>query len=159
MELRNHGSDSIGSGELYITNTASSWTSFNINIANTSGLQPDSAWIYIISTNTESCHKNTYLVVNNISFSSLSAIAPSNEQSAIEVYPNPATDNITLASIPTGTAQVKVWDVMGNNIADLPVNETEININVSSFTPGLYIFNLLDKNGALLKTSRFEVKR
>ena len=67
-----------------------------------------------------------------------------NKESEISVYPNPATDNITITSgIPFHNLSVKIYTILGqlaqnkNNL-----NGTQINIDVSDLSKGNYILEI-----------------
>ena len=66
---------------------------------------------------------------------------------AIQVYPNPASDQVTFAfpsEIQTGKAMLRISDVNGRLIAnsDLQISDSKINWNTGSIASGIYFYQL-----------------
>lgn len=75
----------------------------------------------------------------------------------IEVYPNPATEKLTfkveIAEVDVLTANI--YSVLGSEIATWKLNAGQKTFDVSTFTPGIYIINLMNENGSLVETLKF----
>jgi len=62
--------------------------------------------------------------------------------SAVRLYPNPASDQLTLEGVPLGT-QVSIYDMNGRSRHDLPVvNSSRQQLSVPDLAPGMYILTL-----------------
>ena len=79
---------------------------------------------------------------------------PQNE-SSLSIYPNPATENITINFISTSkNILVKIYDVSGRLVKNIDnVTSGESTINISELENGLYIINITD--GKSSATKRF----
>jgi len=91
------------------------------------------------------------------------ALAPAAEAGILEkntvngvVYPNPATDNITISLKEEGTATITVTDVAGRIVlsksTDLVNGKSDLNI--TALNAGVYVVNVVLDNG---KTAQFNV--
>jgi hypothetical protein len=153
----NMESDSIGGGTIIFKTNATSFTAFTVNITNTSGIVPDTAFIEVASSWNQA-HTNTYLIVDDLSFSSASGITPIfSNTTGIALYPNPAKDQVTIKNLPLNAGEVQVMDYMGRRVANVSALGSEVNLNTSSFASGLYFYNVLDNTGVMLYSSRFTV--
>jgi hypothetical protein len=67
----------------------------------------------------------------------------------LEVFPNPATQTITIKSQKqiTGEAQWKVYDIVGREVYSAKTkNESSLTIDLSGFVKGLYFIQLHSQN-------------
>jgi len=70
------------------------------------------------------------------------------------VYPNPATDRLTITS--SGELErIEVLDALGRAHQSIRPNESTHVLDVSSLTPGMYILRLTTDHGAQPETRRF----
>ena len=81
---------------------------------------------------------------------------------ALNAYPNPATDNISVSySIDgiTNNAQLSVFDIVDKKIKsyDLANNKNQLSINVSDLNSGVYFYSIMVE-GKAIKTERVIVK-
>ncbi|HUM48561.1 MAG TPA: T9SS type A sorting domain-containing protein [Chitinophagales bacterium] len=59
--------------------------------------------------------------------------------SALEVYPNPASHFLTISAATKMKGTIRVMNVLGEILADQPVNAYEVDIDVATFPPRLYV--------------------
>ena len=64
----------------------------------------------------------------------------------IAMYPNPATSVVTLDASQE-IATIQIVNLLGQNVSTIEVNNTTSTINVSQFSTGVYIANVLFSNG------------
>ncbi|MGL5889439.1 MAG: T9SS type A sorting domain-containing protein, partial [Bacteroidia bacterium] len=78
--------------------------------------------------------------------------------SAISLYPNPASESVTLEwAVPAETSgEVRVIDVTGRQVIAQNVAATYTNLNVSALPQGLYICQFV-LNGEVVKTERLVI--
>ncbi|MFH0895412.1 MAG: T9SS type A sorting domain-containing protein [Bacteroidota bacterium] len=76
--------------------------------------------------------------------------------STFNLYPNPATDVLNIQSS-KNIAQVIITDVQGKVVSTRLVNESNIQLNTTSFLPGLYLLQLINEDGTT-GTRRFIVE-
>jgi len=62
----------------------------------------------------------------------------------VNVFPNPATNvlHVQLPSI-NNNPVIKIFDVMGKQVAEQKVNDIETNIDLSGLTPGMYVVTIV----------------
>lgn len=63
------------------------------------------------------------------------------------VYPNPATDLLTIRNYEQGTVTVEVFNIAGRMVYTELMTGSTLRINVSQFAPGLYVARLYDQHG------------
>lgn len=70
-------------------------------------------------------------------------------KNSLEIYPNPATDEITISVEAANEIQISIYNVLGENI--FPVNAFTANgkstIDVSEFPSGIYFVRVMENNG------------
>jgi hypothetical protein len=70
----------------------------------------------------------------------------------IIVYPNPATDNITITnSSLTKDMAISVYDIQGQLLIWQPMLQPKITININTFAKGLYFVKVENGNGVAVK--------
>jgi hypothetical protein len=75
------------------------------------------------------------------------------ETAAVSVYPNPATGQVNIVS-PAGT--IEIYELSGKLIATHST-EGHLNVNVSSYSNGTYIYKMTDASSKAVKTGKFAV--
>lgn len=82
-----------------------------------------------------------------MSFDDITGISESFSDSGLEVYPNPATDFISL-SIPESTKLIRIYDVTGSIVMQSVVNQGvgRMNIGTSGLSAGVYILEAIQDN-------------
>ena len=76
-----------------------------------------------------------------------------NNEGNIEVYPNPATDEIKVISNQCSVSSVEVYNLLGERLCNLPItgNCSPITINVSDFPSGVYVVEVKTEKGVSVK--------
>lgn len=89
----------------------------------------------------------------------ISGISDSNpfEIKFISVYPNPATDYLTITSASIGIATITVTDISGRQLITTQTNLKSQIINLKSFSPGIYLLHYSD--GINQQVKKFVVER
>lgn len=84
---------------------------------------------------------------------------PSTQQKILKFYPNPATTNINFDFTKTyfNTYTLTVINFMGKKVFEQKSIPSRLNINLDGFYRGIYIFQLIDKNGTVIETGKFQV--
>ena len=92
---------------------------------------------------------------------STSAVNPAPKGKSIAVYPNPASDQLTVNLNQSADAnyEVRVTDLKGRQVRSLEVNGAEtLQLPVGSLKPGAYVLTVLDEDGGLLKYQKILVQ-
>lgn len=69
----------------------------------------------------------------------------------INIYPNPAKDLVKLSVVSGQQSTVRIYNVLGMMVDEIEMNSNEIEINVSSYKPGIYFINVETSNGNIIK--------
>jgi hypothetical protein len=63
-----------------------------------------------------------------------------------KIFPTPVKDNLTIES--TGNVKsLELFDFQGRRLRDIEINSTTYQLDMSSFTPGIYIIQLKSADG------------
>lgn len=76
----------------------------------------------------------------------------------VKIFPNPASDYITLAVPEAGKAQFQLYSTMGQLMLDLTVAEQENRIPLNLIPPGVYAYQVIMADGSS-KTDKLVVQR
>ena len=115
------------------------WTTFDMPLNYLSSSIPDSAMI-VFSASLDTPKDNSYLFVDNISFSgTATGIGEVSKEALFTLYPNPASDvlNILLAEEATTPIAIQLLDIQGRCVANLVKNA-----KTKSLSLGLSEYNL-----------------
>ena len=74
-----------------------------------------------------------------------------NTDVSINIYPNPAKDLVKLSVVSGQQSTVRIYNVLGMMVDEIEMNSNEIEINVSSYKPGIYFINVETSNGNIIK--------
>lgn len=80
------------------------------------------------------------------------ASSPSIQHSSfnIQIYPNPATDILTVDGLPENSS-LQLLDPIGRTLSSFTTHHSSFKIDVSSLTPGLYILRIQTPSGTVVK--------
>ena len=98
-----------------------------------------------------------------LTFTSFAQISSTSEKvvqaKLIKYYPNPATTaiNFDFARGYDKTYSLLIFNFMGKLVYDLKNMSSRVNIPLNDFYRGIYIFQLRDKNSAIIETGKFQV--
>ena len=73
------------------------------------------------------------------------------EDGNVEIYPNPARDYIKLSSNNCQLSAVRVYNYLGILVEEIEVNSSDIEINVSDYSNGVYFIEIQTENGNVVK--------
>lgn len=145
----------LASGHLDLSGMAMSWTNFSVPINYLNGNSPDSCRI-TLSASGSTPTNNDYLYVDNLAFSGTAAgISENHFDANISVYPNPASENLTLdlSVLKDKTVTVNVIDMTGKQILsfDKMTVNTKNKVDVSSLPVGNYVLNVHTSQGIITR--------
>jgi len=92
---------------------------------------------------------NVHLMKIDIDGNTVDISTNMHNELAYSVYPNPAKDklNISLLSENSNIAELRIYDVQGRQVLQKTINAKESEIDVSSFSDGLYIIKVTSNTG------------
>ena len=157
--------DTIAGGVHYLNsaNTSSTYTLHTFPIQyQIFGEAPDTI-NYIISSSvaTSGPTVGTSITVDAITFSGNVAGIKSNQaiQATCVAYPNPAVNQITLASTSEKAKFANVYDLTGRLMSKHEMINKQANIDLNSFNGGMYIYVITDESNHSISTSKFSVSK
>jgi hypothetical protein len=71
---------------------------------------------------------------------------------SLSIYPNPASEVVTIISGGTSIQGVSVLNVLGENVLNMPnLRESDITLDVSELPSGTYFVHIETANGSVLR--------
>jgi hypothetical protein len=82
-----------------------------------------------------------------------------NKEARSKIFPNPATNDVTLIYNTSGKCKLKISDVSGRILMEstLPENNFNFIFNVGKMEDGLYNYHIIDSDNELVDTGQFVV--
>lgn len=77
-------------------------------------------------------------------------------KNSVSVYPNPATDRITL-ECSVNARMVEVTDLTGRKVGIYMMNNNKAEVETSGYPSGIYLYNVYDAQGISLNRGKFQV--
>lgn len=142
----------IASMEYVLTGMAMNWANFSLPLTYHSSDYPDTCLIVLMSSG-ETPAINDFLYVDNLSFSgSVSGIEES-DLNVMQVYPNPAKDQITIEHSfeIDGSSMLLITNILGEQLLTEPVISASPKINIESLQNGIYFVTLKSTRGSSTK--------
>lgn len=81
------------------------------------------------------------------------------DASTIQVYPNPANDFISVRSEDEKSLQFQMMDQTGRMVRDLALSTMQSAVDVSDLRTGMYLVQVLDDKGSLVKMQKLSIVR
>jgi hypothetical protein len=149
------GFDTIGAGYAFLTD-ADDWKPFTILMQNFNSSIPDTFNIIISSSSLLSAKEGSSLLIDNLLLHTNTGIIDLwNNTKPLKVFPNPATDNINFkTNIFENGSVLTIYDNFGKEIVNKEFENIQTKIDVSGFTPGVYVYKLT-LNNRLLNSGTF----
>lgn len=113
--------------------------------------QPLKVWIYVKA---QAGKTDVYASSNQITLTSPLAVEGLISE-AVKLYPNPATDILTIEFGTATVTGVNIINLSGQVISNNSVNNGTVKVDVSNLQSGMYIYQAVDANGSVLKTDKF----
>ncbi len=139
------------------TTTVSTWTRFALPIKYSSSAIPDTAlWIFSSSLSNTSAQTGSQLFIDDLGL----VIAPSavkniNDNSKIDVYPNPTKGPVSVYNTSGLTSlEFSLYDVTGRKVEQQKLENVTSTINITGLGEGVYIYVLQDEKASVIKTGK-----
>ncbi len=87
------------------------------------------------------------VVIHTYYDAALDGINDPSNSNTLNIFPNPADNQISINNIPEGTLQLVITDVLGQTVFSAPSTNKNAIIDTSNFTPGVYFITLVKGNG------------
>ncbi|MES2397588.1 MAG: T9SS type A sorting domain-containing protein, partial [Bacteroidota bacterium] len=122
---------------------------------------PDSEQIFISSSiySHDGAKVGSTFYIDDIAWSGYNSTDEINGTvNKVFVYPNPATNNISITST-VDAAIIRITDITGRLIGNYSMAGNKANIQTSTFASGIYIYSVLDQKKNVMNRGRFEVTK
>ena len=79
----------------------------------------------------------------------------------VKMYPNPATSFITfdLQKDTDKGLSIQVYSLIGKKMFETQNFKGKVTVDLEEFNRGLYIYHLVDRNGKIVESGKFQVSR
>ena len=86
-------------------------------------------------------------------------LSTENSAHLIKLFPNPASSfiNVDISRLPGSHAYFQVYNFMGRKVYETRISNNRSTLFLNDYFRGVYIYQLRDKNGAVLETGKFQV--
>lgn len=77
----------------------------------------------------------------------------------VKVYPNPATSfiNFEFEKNYDASHTITIFNFIGKKVEDVKVTDQKLNVSLTDFYRGIYIYQLRDKQGNIVASGKFQV--
>lgn len=140
----------VSQNGLFTTATVSNWTSFSIEIP--TYIDADSAQVGMTAFYSAPFqyptgpYGNSVLFVDNLSFDNLIVGTEDLVENQIEIYPNPAKDEIEIMNLGENGLAL-IYTISGELVLKTNLSLNETKIDVSKLKSGLYVLKVQTKSG------------
>ena len=108
----------------------------------------------VVLESTDGCvDTSSCIVINTIGLENISVA------DYVKLYPNPATNIITLEISDVGIEELHVFDGAGKLLLAHSLDDIHTTINVERLEPGMYFYRLISKQGAIVHSDKFNIIR
>jgi hypothetical protein len=147
----------IGAGKI-LMNAAASWTQGNININYFMAGNPDSITVIFSAASLFKPALGSMLIIDGVTPLGLNEVAASPEVN-VEVYPNPSCSTTNFRISGENGRSLKVYDITGKEVNTYTIKDNMLTINTCNYPTGMYVYQLADRDGKLIKVGKFNVER
>ena len=77
----------------------------------------------------------------------------------VQLFPNPAKDNLNIRAQIEDADNVQVADVSGKAVGVYKIQNYNANVNTSVFVNGFYLYDIRDKKDRILAKGKFSVSK
>lgn len=153
-----HKGNILGGGELLL-NSAGSWTPGTVPITYDSATgNPDTIIVVFNSSSYFKPVPGSILLIDDVSVpAGLDEVSAS--AANVDAYPNPASTEVNFRVSGKIAYSITVYDITGKKVGTSAIRNNMANVNTANYSPGLYIYQVYDKNGTLLNVGKFSVVR
>lgn len=154
----------IASGKLMLYNTVSEWTKFEIDVVNTlPGAQATDLRMLFISSagynfdDLETCQGQvgSTLWIDDVKFNYEPSLTESIMPDLnVKTFPNPASESVTFQFDQTVQGKLVIYTIAGAEVASFPIDRERMDVNISNWAAGTYLFRVIDNN-SIKKSGKF----
>ncbi|HWY99368.1 MAG TPA: T9SS type A sorting domain-containing protein [Bacteroidia bacterium] len=152
----------VGGGSFKTTTAtgAGGWQQANVTISYLDTITPDTAVIEISGSSLYSKPKpGSVLWVDDASVTLPTGINQViTPEGSVVAYPNPASTAVNFSIIGVNNvATLSIFDITGQKVGSTTIHSDLTTVNTQNYSSGLYIYQLYDNAGNILKSGKFSV--
>ncbi len=121
---------------------------------------PDSEQIFISSSiyNHDGAKIGSTFYVDDFAWSGYNSTNEINGTvNNVSVYPNPATNNITIVASSVDASIISITDITGRLVGSYSMINNKTDIQTETFAPGIYIYSIFSQKKEVINRGRFEI--
>lgn len=96
-----------------------------------------------------------FYLIDNVSVSDVTSVEKQQKDQILQVYPNPAKETLNIAASKQ-IYQIQVYNMVGQKVHEEKVNDSQTQLNVNHYQPGMYLIHITSEKGTT--TKKFQVK-
>jgi len=77
----------------------------------------------------------------------------------VYMYPNPASSEVNIVSTIADVQFFNVYDITGKQVSNINIESGSNTLSVSDLTNGLYVYQIVNKSGEVIKNGKFSVHK
>jgi surface antigen len=143
----------IGSAEGFYGN-AGTYTQVTLPINYNDAAIPDTAMIIFSATNPMAPEKGSILIVDDVKLNTPVGITQYASAGKFEMFPNPATTNVTIRTVISSAAFVNITDITGRLVKEARIQNGQVMIETADLPSSVYMVSIFDAQKGLLGTSK-----
>lgn len=153
--------DTIASGKWGENGISSTWASHRITMTYYSTtIVPDSQQIFVSSSiyMRPGAKYGSAYYVDQFCWDCTAGINENDIENSVSVFPNPASTEINFTSS-AEASYVEIADITGRKLGIYQMQNNNAKIHTESFTPGFYMYTIMNDKKVPIKRGKFEVVR
>lgn len=102
--------------------------------------------------------KGSTFYVDNFVWSGYNSINEIGNIGSVSIFPNPAVNHVTFTST-VNAVEVEVMDLAGRKVGVFSMNGNTVTVETTSFSSGMYLFNVLNEKKQVINRGKFEIAK
>jgi hypothetical protein len=143
--------DTVGAAIFEGNSTVSNWTQFSETVEYFNQENPTILQITMFASDPENPQNGSTVYFDELDYESLTVGLQENDAANINVYPNPAVDDVFFNIGAYETARVNIYNFLGTSVLEQVVTQTENSVSLLQLAHGTYIWQLTTKKGEAIK--------
>ncbi len=151
--------DTIATGKYATGASTSTYSLNNVTLNYTANVMPDSEQIFISSSiySHGGAKIGSAFWVDAFALSGYNSVSEINGvENNVSYFPNPATSSISFKSSVDANS-VEVFDIAGRKLGLFLMKNYTVKIETGNYTPGFYMFHVLNDKKEIINRGKFEV--
>jgi len=146
--------DTVGAAIFEGNSTVSNWTQFSETVEYFNQDNPTLLQITMFASDPENPQDGSTVYFDELDYESLTVGIQENDATNINVYPNPAVDDVFFNIGTHETARVNIYNILGTSVLEQAVTQTQNSVSLLQLAHGTYIWQLTTRKGEAIKTGK-----